>query len=169
VDEAAAPELGPMPPYARAPVWLSYAAFVLVGVSAGVSSVLPPAQMASYGVDRATIGLTFFTGSAGFALAGISTGALIGRYGVRTALAAGGGSYLLAGLYLATRPPFPAFVLVQLVIGYGTGTSRSARSCWLSTSAWNLAWATGASATWCRPALCRTRWPATRSAGTGSG
>ena len=36
--------------------------------------------MAGYGVDRAVIGLTFFTGSAGFALAGLSTGALIGRY-----------------------------------------------------------------------------------------
>lgn len=38
-----------MPPYARAPVWLSYAAF----------------------------GITFFTGSAGFALAGLSTASLI--------------------------------------------------------------------------------------------
>jgi hypothetical protein len=47
---------------------------------------------------------------AGFALAGPSTGAPIGRCGVRTALAAGGGSYVLAGLYLATRPPFSAFV-----------------------------------------------------------
>jgi hypothetical protein len=46
-------------------VWLSYAAFVLVGVGAGVSDVLRPAQMAGYGVDRAAIGLTFFTGSAG--------------------------------------------------------------------------------------------------------
>jgi hypothetical protein len=54
-----------MLPYARAPVWLSYAAFVLVGVGAGVNGVLLPAQMARYGVDRAAIGLTFFTGPPG--------------------------------------------------------------------------------------------------------
>ena len=32
---------------------------------------------------------------------------------------------MLAGLYLATRPPFVAFVLVQLVLGYGTGVLES--------------------------------------------
>jgi len=121
-----------MASYARAPVWLSYAAFVLVGVGAGINGVLLPAQMAGYGVDRAAIGLTFFTGSAGFALAGLSTGALIGRCGVRIALAAGGGSCVLAGLYLATRPPFPAFVLVQLVTGYGAGVLESALNVYLA-------------------------------------
>jgi len=115
-----------MPRQVRAPVLVSYAAFVLVGVSAAVSGVLLPAQMASYGVDRATIGITFFTSSAGFVLAGISTGALIGRYGVRIALATGGGAYVLAGLYLASRPAFPAFVAVQLITGYGTGVLESA-------------------------------------------
>jgi fucose permease len=121
-----------MSPYARAPVWLSYAAFMLVGVGAGVNGVLLPAQMAGYGVDRAGIGLTFFTGSAGFALAGLSTGALIGRCGVRIALTAGGGSYVLAGLYLATRPPFPAFVLVQLVTGSSAGVLESALNVYLA-------------------------------------
>ncbi|HEY4852536.1 MAG TPA: hypothetical protein VII22_17255 [Streptosporangiaceae bacterium] len=82
----------------RAPVLLSYAAFVFVGVSAGVGGVLLLAQMSDYGVDRATIGITFFTGSAGFVLAGLSNGALIQRFGIRMALAVGGGAYVLAGL-----------------------------------------------------------------------
>ena len=254
----------------RPAVLVSYAAFVLVGISAGVNGVLLPSQMAGYGVGRATIGITFFASSAGFVLAGISTGALICRSGVRIALTAGGGAYVLAGLYLATRPPFVAFVLAQLVTGYGTGVlesalnvylaglpgattllnrlhaffgvgallgpvlaawiisfaswtvvwlvlaaacvplvagflvaypgrcepagpgardggliarpreacwaprcgtgaSSSARQCWLSTSAWNSAWVTGASATWCRRGRCRSRSPGTRSAGTGWG
>ena len=121
-----------MPRQVRAPVLVSYAAFVLVGISAGVSGVLLPSQMASYGVDRATIGIMFFTGSAGFVLAGISTGALIRRYGIRIALATGGGAYVLAGLYLATRPPFAAFVTVQLVTGYGTGVLESALNTYLA-------------------------------------
>ncbi len=111
---------------------VSYAAFVLVGISAGVSGVLLPSQMASYGVDRATIGVSFFTSSAGFVLAGICTGALIGRYGIRLALATGGAGYLLAGLYLASRPPFAAFLAAQLVTGYGTGVLESALNVYLT-------------------------------------
>jgi fucose permease len=116
----------------RAPVLLSYAAFVFVGVSAGVGGVLLLAQMSDYGVDRATIGITFFTGSAGFVLAGLSNGALIQRFGMRMALAMGGGAYVLAGLYLATRPPFAAFVVVQFVIGYGTGVLESVLNSYLA-------------------------------------
>ncbi len=116
----------------RAPVAVSYAAFVLVGISAGAGGVLLLAQMRDYGVDRTTIGITFFTGSAGFVLAGVSTGALIHRFGLRIALVAGGGGYVLAGLYLATRPPFGTFVLVQLVTGYATGVLESVLNVYLA-------------------------------------
>jgi fucose permease len=116
----------------RRAVLVSYAAFVLVGVSAGVSGVLLPAQMASYGVDRATIGITFFTGSAGFFLAGLNTGPLISRLGVRGALAAGGGACAVAGLYVASRPPFAAFLLAQLVAGYGSGVLESGLNVYLT-------------------------------------
>jgi hypothetical protein len=55
----------------RLSVLWCYVAFILVGVNAGVSGVLLPPQIRDYGVDKATIGITFFTGSAGFVLAGI--------------------------------------------------------------------------------------------------
>ncbi|HEX8006705.1 MAG TPA: MFS transporter, partial [Trebonia sp.] len=108
------------------PLLLSYAAFVLVGVSTGASGVLLPAQMGDYGVDRATIGITFFTVSAGFVLASLGTGALIHRFGTRIALAAGCGAFVLSGLYLATRPPFVAFAGAQLVTGFAAGMLESA-------------------------------------------
>jgi fucose permease len=111
---------------------LSYAAFVLIGVSAGVGGVLLPAQMGDYGVGRATIGITFFTVSAGFVLASLGTSALIHRFGLRIALAAGGGAFVLAGLYLATRPPFVAFVAVQLVIGFAAGVLETALNIYLA-------------------------------------
>lgn len=116
----------------RPPVLLAYAAFVFVGVSAGVGGVLLLAQLGDYHVDRTTIGISFFTSSAGFVLAGLHTGPLIHRHGIRIALAAGGGAYVLAGLYLATRPPFAAFVLVQLVTGYGTGILESGLNVYLA-------------------------------------
>lgn len=110
----------------RQSVLLAYAAFVLVGVAAGGSGVLLLAQMNDYGVDRATIGITFFTVSAGYVLAGLSAGALINRFGIRIALAVGGLTYMLASLYLASRPQFAAFVIVQLVTGFGFGVLESA-------------------------------------------
>ncbi len=118
---------------ARPPVLVSYAAFVLVGINVGISGVLLPSQMASYGVGRATIGITFFTSSAGFVLASVSTGALIHKAGIRIALTAGGVAFTLAGLYLATRPPFAAFVLAQLVLGYGTGVLEAALNVYIAS------------------------------------
>ena len=116
----------------RAPLLLSYATFVFVGVSAGVAGVLLLTQMSDYGVDRATIGITFFTNSAGFVLAGLSNGALIQRFSIRMVLALGGGAYVLAALYLATRPSFAAFVVVQFVTGYGCGVLESALNTYIS-------------------------------------
>ena len=110
----------------RLSVPVSYAAFVLVGLSAGAGGVLLPSQMATYGVDRATIGITFFAISAGYVLAGLSNGALLARLGIRLALTVGGGAFVLGGLYLASRPLFWAFVAAQVVIGYGLGVVESA-------------------------------------------
>jgi fucose permease len=111
---------------------LAYATFVLVGIGAGVGGVLLLAQMTDYGVDRATIGITFFTGSAGYVLAALATGPLIHRFGFRIAMAAGGGVYVVAGLYLAIRPPFVVFVLVQMATGFGIGILESALNAYLA-------------------------------------
>jgi fucose permease len=116
----------------QAPLVLAYAAFVYIGVSLGTSGVLLLAQMNDYGVDRATIGITFFTGGAGFVLGSLSNGLLIHRLGVRISLAIGGGAYVLATLCLAARPPFAAFVAVQLLTGYGTGVLESVLNTYLA-------------------------------------
>jgi fucose permease len=118
--------------HAGPPVVLAYATFVLIGLSAGVTGVLLLAQMRDYGVDRATIGITFFTGSAGFVLAGSTAGALIQRFGTRIALVIGGGGYVLAGLYTATRPTYVMFVIVQLMVGYATGVLESVLNAYLA-------------------------------------
>ena len=46
----------------RAPVAVAYVTFILIGVSAGVAGVLLPAQIRDYGLDKATIGITFWEG-----------------------------------------------------------------------------------------------------------
>jgi len=116
----------------RLAVVVAYATFVLVGVSAGVGGLLLPAQIRDYGVDKATIGITFITFSAGFLLAGVTAGRLIHRWGVRLALVVGGTAFLLSGLYTAVRPPFLALVAVQVAAGYGVGMLESVMNAYLS-------------------------------------
>ncbi|MFG1948223.1 MFS transporter [Nonomuraea sp. NPDC048826] len=116
----------------RGSVLLAYVGFVLVGVSAGVSGVLLPPQIADYGVDMATIGITFFTFSAGFLLSGSSSGALVRRFGTRTALLAGTGTYVLAAAIMGVRPPFVVFVAVQVVAGYGMGLLEAVLNSYLA-------------------------------------
>ncbi|MEU7870468.1 MFS transporter [Dactylosporangium sp. NPDC049140] len=108
-----------------APVLLSYATFMLVGLNAGVGGVLIVSQMADYRVDEATIGITFFTSSAGYMLAGATAGALLHRVHVRMALLIGVGVYALGAVAMAVRPAFAILVAVQLLVGYGTGILES--------------------------------------------
>ncbi|MEO3859106.1 MFS transporter [Acrocarpospora sp. B8E8] len=114
------------------PVVLAYAAFVLVGLSAGANGVVLAAQIGDYEVDKATIGITFFTFSAGFMLAGATSGALIHRLGTRFALAVGGGAFLAASLYMAIRPSFAGLVAIQVLAGYGTGLMESVLNAYLT-------------------------------------
>src|SRR5688572_27070003 len=109
----------------RGSVLVAYALFVLVGLSAGVGGVLLLAQMGDYGVGRAAIGLTFFSCSAGFVLAGATAGPLIHRWGTRLALLAGALAFVAAGVATATRPTFWIFVALQVVAGYGGGLLES--------------------------------------------
>lgn len=109
----------------RLSVVVSYCAFILVGVSAGVGGVLLPAQMADYGVDRSTIGITFFVFSAGFMLAGSIVGAMMQRFDTRATLAAGVAVFVVSALYTATRPVFAGLLVVQLFLGCGIGVVES--------------------------------------------
>lgn len=107
-------------------VILAYSAFVLVGISAGINGVALPAQMADYGVDRATIGITFFTFSAGFMLAGFAAGPLIHAAGLRVALVIAASAFAGSSLLVALRPPFWAFVVICVLSGCGSGLLESA-------------------------------------------
>lgn len=116
----------------RAPIALSYAAFILVGLSAGIGGVLIVEQIADYDVSRPVIGVTFLTGSVGFFLASTVAGPMVHRLGIRLALALGGGLFVVAALYMGTRPPFAVFVVMQLVVGFATGVLESVLNAYLA-------------------------------------
>ncbi|MFT7834649.1 MFS transporter [Saccharothrix sp. BKS2] len=109
----------------RPVVLLACSAFTLIGLGTGAGGVLLVEQLRDYGVDRATIGLTFFTGSAGFVVAGATAGALVQRFGYRAALVAGSALYTLTALVTAARPAFAVLVLIQLAVGCATGLLES--------------------------------------------
>jgi fucose permease len=111
---------------------MAYVAFILIGVSAAVGGVLLPAQMADYSIDRTTIGITFFTFSAGFMAAGSTAGVVVDRLGTRAALGCGGGLFTLAALGTAARPPFAVFAAITVVSGYGSGLVESVLNAYLS-------------------------------------
>jgi fucose permease len=54
------------------------------------------------------------------------------RFGTRLVLIAGGGAYVLAALYTGVRPPFAAFLAVQVLAGYGTGLLESVLNVFLA-------------------------------------
>ena len=113
-------------------ITLAYTGFVLVGVTAGVGGVLLPAQISDYGVDKPTIGLTFFTFGAGFMLAGFTSGELLHRFGVRAGLVTGSVASILAALSMALRPPFAILVALGILAGYGIGTIESVLNAYLT-------------------------------------
>lgn len=117
----------------RPTVVIAYLAFVVVGIGAGVSTVLLPAQIDDYGIDKATIGLTFFTFSAGFMLAGAVSGKLLHRLGTRLTLAAGSGVFVAAALITAVRPSFLVYALLQVLAGFGTGVLETVLNTYLTT------------------------------------
>ena len=121
-----------MPRPARPPVLLAYATFVLIGIYSGSGGVLLVAQMSSYGVDRTTIGIMFFTGSAGFVLAGFQQR----RPDSAPRLPDGPGHRrrrLRDRQPLSGHPaPLRGVLLVQLLLGYGTGVLESALNAYLA-------------------------------------
>ncbi len=114
-------------------VALAYLAFVLVGVNASVGGVALPAQMADYGVNRATFGATFFVFSAGYLLGSLTTGPLVRHLGLRGAAVISTGVVLLACLSTGLRPSFALFVALALPCSYGIGVLESVLNVYLTT------------------------------------
>jgi fucose permease len=105
----------------RWPVGLAFAAFILIGASDGTVGVLLPSMRAHYGVNMAMVGLVFLTATAGYLIAALSSGPLVGRLGRRWFLMLGAASFLLGAATFSLMPPFGAVLLVVLAIGFGAG------------------------------------------------
>lgn len=95
--------------------------FVLIGVASGAWGVLLPGLSAYYNVDKAVVGLLFFTSAAGYFLSALSTGFLTAKLGQRWYLVTGTTTFMLCCLLLALKPPFALVLFIRLFQGMATG------------------------------------------------
>jgi fucose permease len=114
-------------------VVLAFSGLMLLGVASGASGVLIPSQMSDYHVDKVTIGLMFFSFSAGYLATAIGNGALVTRLGVRAQLTIGSAVYVGSVLAIGVRPSFPLLIVFLLVMGAGSGVLDSGFNGFIST------------------------------------
>jgi fucose permease len=116
----------------RARLLVAFAGFILIGISAGVSGVLLPSQMADYRIDKVVVGLQFFTFSGGYLLSGIANGWLIRRLGERRQLSLGAAVFVGTALGVGLRPAFPVFLAATVLFGFGTGILDAGLNAYIS-------------------------------------
>jgi fucose permease len=100
---------------------LSFAAFVMIGANDGGTGVLLPSLQATYGVDKATIGLIFLAATGGYLCAAFSSGLLVERLGIRRFLLLGTLMFILGAGTLSLQVPFLGLLAALLVTGFGVG------------------------------------------------
>jgi fucose permease len=111
----------------------AFAAFILLGLTSGISGVLIPSQMADYRVDKVTIGVMFFTFSAGYVLSGVANGSLIRWLGARGQLALGVTVFVCLSYGVGLRPSFALLLIANVGLGFGTGIMDAGLNAYLST------------------------------------
>jgi fucose permease len=103
----------------RLQIALSFFAFILIGANDGALGVLIPSIRNYYGIDKATVGLIFLAGTAGYFSAGFSSGLLVEKLGQRLFLMLGPAMMLIGASMLVLKPPFLLTMLSFLLIGFG--------------------------------------------------
>jgi fucose permease len=117
----------------RLRIAFAFLAIGLLGVAAGGTGVLLPEQMAEFGVDKATIGLMFFAFSGGYVASASANGVLLHRLGIRRHLVAGTGASLLGAAILTLPSGFVALLVLQALLGLGSGMLDAGFNSYLST------------------------------------
>lgn len=90
-----------------------------------VVSPVVPALTDAFGVSNAGVGFALSGMWAAYALVQFPSGVLADRFGERRVILASMALTAAAGLLLATTPSYPAFVVLVLLLGAGTGLHYS--------------------------------------------
>ncbi len=104
----------------RIQIGVAFFAFILVGANDAGIGVLIPSLRTQYNIDKATVGLLFFSAVLGYLIAAFNSGPLVARLGIRSFLLVGVGSFLASTIVLSTIPPFWLTLLMLLPLGFGS-------------------------------------------------
>lgn len=106
-------------PALRMQIAIAFFAFILIGANDGATGVLIPSLQAQYGVNKATIGLLFFSSILGYLIASFNSGPLVDKLGIRRFLLLGVSCFGVGALVLSTIPPFLVALCMLLPLGFG--------------------------------------------------
>lgn len=108
-----------MPPTLRLHLTLAFFIFIMIGANDGAVGVLLPNLQAYYHVNKASIGLLFLCGTAGYFIASFNNGLLIAKFGKQRALMVGTFIFCCGTGTLVLMPPFPLALFAFALIGFG--------------------------------------------------
>lgn len=106
-------------PALRMQIAIAFFAFILVGANDGATGIIIPSLQKQYNIDKATVGLLFFSAVIGYLIAAFNSGPLVAKLGIRSFLLLGVGSFLASAIVLGTIPPFWLTLLMLLPLGFG--------------------------------------------------
>ncbi len=98
---------------------LAFLAFILIGANDGGVGVILPSLREYYGVDKATVGFMFLAGTAGYLIAGFSSGLLVEKLGPRVFLMLGSSFFVVGVFIVSLRPIFGLLLATFLILGFG--------------------------------------------------
>lgn len=102
-------------------LWLSYAAFVSLGLPDTVLGVAWPSLRTTFGISSSAIGAVLVSGVAGYFVSGLCAGAAMGRLGVGGVLASSSALVVAALFGYALAPSWTVFFPFGAVLGLGSG------------------------------------------------
>lgn len=89
----------------------------LIGVISGAWGILLPPLSEFYQVDKAVVGLLFFSSASGYFLSALSSGFLIAKLGMRWYLITGALMFIVSCLLTALKLPFAILFIIRLAQG----------------------------------------------------
>ncbi len=106
----------------RTAVWVSYAAFIGLGLQAGLIGVAWPSIQAEFNQPIEAVGVLLFATTLGYLTASFVSGALAHRVGYRRLYIGGAVLFAIGAFGFALAPVWPLLAVMGVVTGLGSGS-----------------------------------------------
>lgn len=108
-----------------APIWVSYASFVGLGLYAGLLGVAIPSLIRTYGISPGAIGWMFLSQTTGHVLLSFLTGRVVAALGFNRLFVIATAAFAVMALLIGFSPFWLLMVAMGFVLGLGNGALDS--------------------------------------------